>query len=84
MSIGEKFKKFNTGFNMKSNIKKTWGEMDPDKKKKLVILIVIGGMLLLTLITYKVRTHNGPPVTKKQEIKKKDISLEPRLLEKSQ
>jgi len=84
MSIGEKFKKFNTGFNMKSNIKKTWGEMGPDKKKKLVILIVIGGMLLLTLITYKVRTHNGPPVTKKQEIKKKDISLEPRLLEKSQ
>ena len=84
MGIGEKFKKLKTSFNIKFNIKKSWGELDPDKKKKLVIFIVIGGILLLTFIAYKVRTHNAPPVAKKQEMKKKDISLEPRLLEKSQ
>ena len=79
MGAGEKFKKLNASF--KSNIKKIWGELDPNKKRKLVIFIVIGGILLLTIIAYKIRTHNAPPVTKKME--KKDISLEPKLLEKS-
>jgi conjugal transfer pilus assembly protein TraB len=73
MDTGGKFNK----------IKKAWEEMEPDRKKKVVVVSIIGGILLLSLIAYKMRTTGAPPVAQKQE-KKKDISLEPRLLEKSQ
>jgi len=66
-----------------NKIKKAWEEMEPDRKKKVVVVSIIGGILLLSLIAYKMRTTGAPPVAQKQE-KKKDISLEPRLLEKSQ
>ncbi len=65
------------------NIKKVWEEIEPDRKKKLVVVSIIGGVLLLSLIAYKMRASSAPPIVLKQE-KKKDISLEPKLLEKSQ
>ena len=85
MDTGGKFNKKNAhGIkNAHSNIKKAWEEMEPDRKKKVVVVSIIGGILLLSLIAYKMRTTGAPPVAQKQE-KKKDISLEPRLLEKSQ
>lgn len=83
MGIGEKFKKIGTDFGTKTNIKKTWKELDPNKKRKLIIFVVIGVILLFALIAYNMRTHNTSPTAKEKRIEKKDISLEPKLLEKS-
>ena len=65
------------------NIKKTWEKLNPDKKKKVVIFIVIGCLTLVAFLMYSVRKGSYTPVQKKVE-KKKEISLEPKLLEKSQ
>jgi conjugal transfer pilus assembly protein TraB len=65
------------------NIKKTWEQLNPDKKKKAVVFIVIGCMVLIAFLMYTVRKGSYTPVQKAVE-KKKEISLEPKLLEKSQ
>jgi conjugal transfer pilus assembly protein TraB len=65
------------------NIKKTWEKLNPDKKKKAVVFIVIGCMVLIAFLMYTVRKGSYTPVQKAVE-KKKEISLEPKLLEKSQ
>jgi conjugal transfer pilus assembly protein TraB len=65
------------------NIKKTWEKLNPDKKKKAVVFIVIGCMVLIAFLMYTVRKGSYTPQAKAVE-KKKEISLEPKLLEKSQ
>lgn len=63
-------------------IRKKWDELEPDKKKKVIIFSIIGLFIFLGLVAYQIRTPAVPE--KEEEAKKKEISLEPRLLEKSQ
>ena len=65
------------------NIKKTWEALNPNKKKKTVVFIIIGCMILIAFFMYQLRKGSYAPVQKAVE-KKKEISLEPKLLEKSQ
>jgi len=65
------------------NIKETWEKLSPDKKKKAVILIIVGCMILIAFFMYSVRKGSSQPAQRAVE-KKKEISLEPKLLEKSQ
>jgi len=63
-------------------LKEIWNKLNPDQKKKYLKIGLAVALVVVAAAMYKV-TRSGPPKTKQAVEKKKDISLEPKILEKS-
>jgi len=66
---------------MWNEIKEKWDKLTPEKQRTMVVVLVVGLVIVVGSLGYNVSKSSRP--AKAVEEKKKDISLEPKLLEKS-
>lgn len=67
---------------MKNKIQEIWKNLTPQQKRAASLLFVAGIVLIICAIGYKVSRSNTVQTAKAEE-KKKEITLDPKLLEKS-
>jgi len=67
---------------MKGKIKQLWSSLTPERKRTVSVLLVVVLVIVMGIIGYKFSRSSLPEQSPSVE-KKKNISLEPKLLEKS-
>lgn len=67
---------------MKGKIKQLWSSLTPERKRTVSVLLIVVTVIVMGIIGYKFSRSSSPEQSPSVE-KKKNISLEPKLLEKS-
>ncbi|MDX9821989.1 MAG: conjugal transfer protein TraB, partial [Syntrophales bacterium] len=68
---------------MKDKLKTIWANVTPQQKRNIVLLAIITAVLAFSMTGYLFKTRDGGTVPGKAMQKKKEITLDASLLEKS-